>query len=163
MKKLFMCFLLMISAQAVQAIEIAFEIPCRHGGVRSISGDYAPETGEFNIQTEVVDCASRRHRIVNGSVTATGTYALSEDQTEAEIDAEIVSDLTHANAERELSVTYNCSKTVSGLYTITEETLDGTSSNNCSRSGSVRSPVLRMIAGFEEDEEGVPIRDESGE
>lgn len=151
MKKSFL-ILLLLGFSVAHADEINFQKDCHAGGSRTVTGDYNPDTGEFDLTTELSDCKIRKHRgsTRNGTVHSTGTLIDNSDGS-ATLNAEVISEITIQRGDH--SATFNCAKMVSGNYNWETSITDGTVNSTCERTGEFYSPILKLLTNDEEDDD----------
>ncbi|BCG62390.1 MAG: hypothetical protein methR_P0031 [Methyloprofundus sp.] len=148
MKKL-LAISLILAAPVVSADSISAEMECPKGGVRILTGDYAPVTGKLTAETILDNCINQRGTVSNGKVTVNGTFKFTND-SQLQIDAEIDSDIARKNNEK--ATQQQCEKTVIGTYDMESSYLDGSVSSNCQKQGAVYAPIFELVAGLDERE-----------
>ncbi len=140
---------LILAAPVVSADSISAEMECPKGGLRILTGDYAPVTGKLTAETILDNCINQRGTVSNGKVTVNGTFKFTSD-SQLQIDAKIDSDVARKNNGK--STQQQCEKTISGMYDMETSYLDGTVSSHCQKEGFIYAPIFELVAGLDERE-----------
>ena len=149
MKKSWLSILLLAFSVA-HADEINYEKQCPGGGTRVVTGDYDSDSGDFTLNTEVLNCVKRHHTVSNGSITSSGSF-VPGDNGLAVLSATVNSHITRERKGH--TSTFVCEKTVSGNYDLETSIVDGTVSSSCERTGAIFAPILRLLSEENDDDE----------
>ncbi|MDH5552743.1 MAG: hypothetical protein OEX82_05365 [Nitrosomonas sp.] len=150
MKIFLVCVTLMVVSQQIQAELIESQIDCPNGGTRTLTGNYNPITGVFDLQAVATDCTTQQGMITNGSITAVGTFKIATNGSQADVDIDINYEVNRSNAELATLTQNICQRTITGTYEMQTGLLDGSSTSNCEKSGKFYAPILELAAGFDE-------------